>query len=304
MSTIAPSRDSSLQGRRIPSLATPTSSARPSFDSLNGRSASASPNRGSQPSLRRNRTALREYYNLKKEENQKLEGAQEKLQGHLHNDISVSEVRPSQMDKKDFDGEAYAKHVLETQSLGQLLKTYNGILTDIRALDAEKKALVYDNYSKLITATETIRKMRSNMDPLNPMASTLDPAIASIYERAAQIKSELRSSMTPAQRAKAELSALDREKLARKLKSKALVNQILDTPQRLRILVAEGKVDEAKVEWKGPEEILMRWKEEGRGGVDVQDCIDDGEAALRGEAPNEKSWVMAKVKMLEKTREV
>lgn len=142
------------------------------------------------------------------------------------------------------------------------------------------------------------------MDPLNPMASTLDPAIASIYERAAQIKSELRSSMTPAQRAKAELSALDREKLARKLKSKALVNQILDTPQRLRILVAEGKVDEAKVEWKGPEEMLMRWKEEGRGGVDVQDCIDDGEAALRGEAPNEKSWVMAKVKMLEKSREV
>jgi hypothetical protein len=29
----------------------------------------------------------------------------------------------------------------------------------------------------------------------------------------------------------------------------------------------------------------------GKGGVDVQDCIDDGEAALRGEPPSEKSWV-------------
>lgn len=31
---------------------------------------------------------------------------------------------------------------------------------EIRALDGERKALVYDNYSKLIAATETIRKVR------------------------------------------------------------------------------------------------------------------------------------------------
>lgn len=30
---------------------------------------------------------------------------------------------------------------------------------EIRALDGEKKALVYDNYSKLIAAVETIRKV-------------------------------------------------------------------------------------------------------------------------------------------------
>lgn len=31
---------------------------------------------------------------------------------------------------------------------------------DIRSLDGERKALVYDNYSKLIAATDTIRKVR------------------------------------------------------------------------------------------------------------------------------------------------
>lgn len=30
---------------------------------------------------------------------------------------------------------------------------------EIKGLDGERKALVYDNYSKLITATETIRKV-------------------------------------------------------------------------------------------------------------------------------------------------
>ncbi len=30
---------------------------------------------------------------------------------------------------------------------------------EIRGLDGERKALVYDNYSKLIAATDTIRKV-------------------------------------------------------------------------------------------------------------------------------------------------
>ena len=33
------------------------------------------------------------------------------------------------------------------------------ICVDIRSLDGERKALVYDNYSKLIVATETIKKV-------------------------------------------------------------------------------------------------------------------------------------------------
>lgn len=44
-------------------------------------------------------------------------------------------------------------------TLQELLKLYTRVLGEVRALDAEKKALVYDNYSKLITATETIRKV-------------------------------------------------------------------------------------------------------------------------------------------------
>ena len=32
---------------------------------------------------------------------------------------------------------------------------------EIKGLDGERKALVYDNYSKLITATETIGKVSS-----------------------------------------------------------------------------------------------------------------------------------------------
>jgi hypothetical protein len=163
-------------------------------------------------------------------------------------------------------------------------------LADIRALDAEKKALVYDNYSKLISATETIRKMRANMDPLNPMASTLDPAIAQIYERASGLKEEFRVSMTEGQRTEAEMDEKDRRALEKNRRMREIVRSVLEAPERVRILVADEKEEEARREWEKALTLLEKWQKSGKGGQDVQDCIDDGEAALKGEPPSEKSY--------------
>ncbi|TVY24838.1 Vacuolar protein sorting-associated protein 51-like protein [Lachnellula hyalina] len=303
MSTIASPREPSVNGRRVPiiSTTTPSSSSRPSLEIP--RSSESSPNRG--PSLaqpkRANRAALREYYNLKKAQEETSttpstpinDAASEASSIH---DSSNSEVLESELDHAHFDANAYISHVLSTQSLSELLRTYNGVLTDIRALDAEKKALVYDNYSKLIAATETIRKMRVNMDPLNPMASTLDPAIASIYARAESIKREMREGMPGWQRERAEMSEGEREKAERRDKMREVVGRMLDTPEKVRGLMDEGSVEEARRVWEPTLRLLERWKERRVGGDDVLDCIEDGEAAIRGEPPNEKSWVNVKSK--------
>jgi len=282
MSTIASPRDPSINGRRMP-IITPTSSSRPSLE--NTRSTDASPNRSSTTAApRRNRAALREYYNLKRLTDDPLTTTND-VASEASSIHDFSEVQESEMDRPDFDASSYIKNVLENQSLGELLRTYNGILTDIRALDAEKKALVYDNYSKLITATETIRKMRVSMDPLNPMARTLDPAIKDIYDRAEEIKEELRSSL------KGNEVAVGGE---RKRRAKEVVRRVLDTPESVRGLVAEGREEEARASWEGTRRLLERWRERGVGGKDVQACIDDGEGALRGEPPNQKTWVNVK----------
>lgn len=123
MSTIASPRESSVTGRKLPTISTPTSSSRPSIDSpSNARSAEASPNRNPAPQPRRNRAALREYYNLKKEEKADDAGSEYSINDH-------SDVQESEMDREGFDGEAYTRHVLETQSLEELLKTYNQVMT-------------------------------------------------------------------------------------------------------------------------------------------------------------------------------
>lgn len=120
---------------------------------------------------RRNRAALREYYNLNKtaggagsgmpvlEVTEALDSSNGNDALHTNSLLANSEVPPSAMDAPDFDADAFVRTTLQDSSLEDLLRTYTRVLGETRALDAEKKSLVYDNYSRLITATETIRKV-------------------------------------------------------------------------------------------------------------------------------------------------
>jgi hypothetical protein len=295
MSTIASPREPSVNGRRVPLISTPTSSSRPSLDVPRSIDGSPNPNFGSAALPKRNRAALREYYNLKKAQEDALpDNISEASSIH---DASFSDVLPSELDSPSFNADTYTKHALETQSLAQLLKTYNGVLTDIRALDAEKKALVYDNYSKLISATETIRKMREGMDPLNPMARTLDPAIGSVYARAEKIKEEIRDTLPEWRRRELEMGKEEKEKLRRSERVRAVVTRVLDTPRQVREHVKEGRMEDARRVWRDTLIVLERWRERGVGGEqEVLDCIEDGEAALRGEEAGERSWESIRAK--------
>jgi hypothetical protein len=64
---------------------------------------------------------------------------------------------------------------------------------------------------------------------------------------------------------------------------------VLETPERMRSLIREGKMEEARREWELPRQLLEKWKERGLGGDDVVACIEDGEAALRSEGSTEPS---------------
>jgi hypothetical protein len=132
------------------------------------------------------------------------------------------------------------------------------------------------------------------MDPLNPMASTLDPAIQGIYQRAENIKGEMREALPESVRREQEMGSEEREKDIRRKKAKEVVGRVLDCPERVRELVKEGKEEEARRKWESTLRLLERWKERGVGGTDVLNCIEDGNASLRGEPPNEKSWVRVK----------
>ena len=143
MSTIASPRQSTT------SLST-DQSRRPSLDTTT-RSQATSPARPA----RRNKNALRDYYGLKATAPTDASNGQQRSSPD-----PVPETTLSELDAPGFGAEAYVRDVLARESLQGLLKIESGLINEIRALDGEKKALVYDNYSKLITATDTIRRVR------------------------------------------------------------------------------------------------------------------------------------------------
>ncbi|KAJ4163978.1 hypothetical protein LMH87_005671 [Akanthomyces muscarius] len=291
MSTIASPRDPSTPLRRVPSnIVTPTSSTRPSLEAA--RSSVTSPVHSNGPTTgplpvakRANRAALREYYNLR--------AAAAAAPPRIGVELPDSEVPVSDMDIPGFKTDEYVAKVVAENSLEDLLRLYTRVVGEVRALDAEKKALVYDNYSKLIAATETIRKMRSNMDPLNPMASTLNPAIAQIYSQAAEIREALRASIPAPDSDEGQ----KRVAAQRRKRTRDLAVQVLATPPRLRLLVSEGKLAEAKEQWERPRKLLQAWQDQGMGGDEVQACVEEGDAAVAepSRGPSSDGRVSARV---------
>lgn len=205
------------------------------------------------------------------------------------------------MDKEGFNAEEYVRRVLEEKSLGEVLGIYRGVLADVRALDAERKALVYDNYSKLIVATEMIGRMREGVGEAGAGAGAgvggkggkvvrgggKGDGVEGVEELVERVRRGVEGLRREGEGGG--VSREEAERVERRRKTRVVVERVLGTPERVRVLVKEGKVDEATVLWEKEKRLLERWRERGVGGDDVMECIEDGDAALRGEAKRERS---------------
>ncbi|KAF4200968.1 hypothetical protein CNMCM8927_002263 [Aspergillus lentulus] len=272
MSTLSSPRPSIASSRAH--SPTPASSRRPSLDTLNtnvggGLSASSTPStaRAVSPSLhpRRNRTALRDYYNLRPSAADPSGNGSNFRSRSIprHTDAgdmsSPSSVvaTGTELDSPDFDPQRYVTHLLATSSLATVLKAENTLVGDIKTLDSERKALVYDNYSKLIRAVETIGKMRRSMDergaPLT-MTKTLGPAIAFVAETATSLIQEGEEQQRRIREAKAT------DGTGRGKAEKETVQWVLGASSRLEKLLSEGKEEEATNDWEQIRNLLDRWE--------------------------------------------
>jgi vacuolar protein sorting-associated protein 51 len=239
--------------------------------------------RGASPSHRRNRAALRDYYNLKAGRSAALPspsgtGARSPTSAPATatstefpispspesgfgvgsiNDLLATESGPipAGLDSSDFDAQRYIDELLATSSLATVLKAENTLVGDIRTLDGERKALVYDNYAKLIRAVDTIGTMRTSMEergaPLT-MTKTLGPAVSFVAETAAGLIHEGEEQKRKVQEAK---SATIDDKTA----ERETVTWALGTPARLRGLLKEQKRSEAEQDWAEINGLLDNW---------------------------------------------
>ncbi|KAK9472197.1 Vps51/Vps67-domain-containing protein [Dipodascopsis tothii] len=218
---------------------------RVSIDSSAGsRTHGASTPKARQASSAARRNALREFYSI----------GQDKY---------TAGVTRTEVDRADFDAQAYLSKIIKDSGARELLGTESTLLHEIRTLEAEGKALVYDNYNKLISATETIKSMRGSMDPLQPTTSALEPAVAHI----AEVSTALISTLSERRRdsgADAPLSG----------KRAAIVRYMLEAPGELRRLVAAGERAEALERWRELDPLLAKWAAVGGVAEVRQECIE------------------------------
>ncbi|KAK2778123.1 hypothetical protein FQN52_002883 [Onygenales sp. PD_12] len=266
MSTISSPRPS-ITSARTP---TPTGSRRPSVDnSLQASNASTPTTRTASPSLaqRRNRAALRDYYNLRPTRTESSQSTNSRSRPAISPSTSPYDATTTtaqlaslssthaELDNLDFDPSAYISHLLSTSSLSTILKAENSLISDIRTLDGERKALVYDNYSKLIKAVETIGKMRASIEERGQpmvMTKTLAPAVGFVAETAAALIREQEGRVREDKEEASKEVVVDMEK--------ETVRWVLDTPRRLRGLLDSGNREDAEKDWKEVEVLLGRWQ--------------------------------------------
>ena len=148
------------------------------------------------------------------------------------------------------------RNLLATQGLAGVLKAESTLIGEIKSLDGEKKALVYDNYSKLITATDTIRRMRENMGPLTPSESALSPAVAHIAERTAELATASRRGMDVSSR---EINKETAEAKEIKRRQRETVRWVLGTPRRLEDSLKSGNRSAAGKDWTEVAALLGEW---------------------------------------------
>jgi len=66
---------------------------------------------------------------------------------------------PCDIDGAHFNPDMYLSKLIQEKSLTELMDKESEMLRQIRSLDSDMQTLVYENYNKFISATDTIRKV-------------------------------------------------------------------------------------------------------------------------------------------------
>ncbi|VVD01345.1 unnamed protein product [Leptidea sinapis] len=98
------------------------------------------------------------------------------------------------IDGGNFNSEMYLDCLLKCASLRQVMDKEAEIVNQSQYLQSEMQTLVYENYNKFISATETVRKMRSDFQIMQEEMNKLSENINKITAFSSQISESLKDS--------------------------------------------------------------------------------------------------------------
>ncbi|XP_061608691.1 vacuolar protein sorting-associated protein 51 homolog isoform X1 [Phyllopteryx taeniolatus] len=128
-------------------------------------------------------------------------GRKRKVHGMLKlyyglNEEGKADEKPQSLDPCDingphFDPEDYLNKLRRECSLAELMDQETCMVKQIRSLDSDMQTLVYENYNKFISATDTIRKMKNDFKKMEDEMDCLSANMAAITDFSARISGTL-----------------------------------------------------------------------------------------------------------------
>lgn len=151
--------------------------------------------------------------------------------------------------------------ILQSCNLKQIMDTEAIIVKDTQTLTSEMQTLVYENYNKFISATETIRKMKTDFLEMENEMLKLSENMKEITESSDQITGTLQETRT-------QLTKLtEKSALLKKLSS------ISSLPAKLTQLVNENNYAQAVQEYNRAKKVLELYGDQPSFKGIQEDCI-------------------------------
>ncbi|EFJ29128.1 hypothetical protein SELMODRAFT_440937 [Selaginella moellendorffii] len=168
-----------------------------------------------------------------------------------------------QINTKGFEPERYMASLVRKTNLPTLLKKHVEVAAEIKNLDSDMQMLVYENYNKFISATDTIKVMKDNvagmesnmqqlLEKVTAVRTKSDNINASLFERRGRIE-ELNGTRS----------------LLRK------VQFVFDLPKRLRKCLKEGDYAQAVKFYVGASPVLETY-----GSSSFRTCKQESEEVI------------------------
>ncbi|KAJ1504247.1 Vacuolar protein sorting-associated protein 51, partial [Coelomomyces lativittatus] len=109
-----------------------------------------------------------------------------------------------------FDVSQYLKSILTEYSIVDLLKKDNELIAEMKQIDSDRKTLFYENYSKLINASDTIKDMRENVESMEKELVKLSQQVQDITSLASNLHETFAPKKTQVYNLKSSASLLRR----------------------------------------------------------------------------------------------
>ncbi|KAI7834025.1 hypothetical protein BX661DRAFT_176492 [Kickxella alabastrina] len=155
------------------------------------------------------------------------------------------------LDSAHFDSKKYTKQLLLTSGTQSLLQSSTTLVSSIRQIDNDMKTMVYENYSKFISATETIGRMKGDADFMDSEMGKLTRRVTSISHKTADLHRALDARRERIWRLAAEIRTL------------RALQMIAELPKRLSVMIGAGRFVEAAGEWSRATPLLEHYRRLG-----------------------------------------